>query len=244
MSISQTDRQTDTDIPTDYLSIRLTVEHLRWPDVMTILEDVEVYMAWPHKGKDGENEHFHILIPDTGRKFCDVMRNRIKRKFGDGRGGNGLFSIKNQSNGLLAGIQYCGHEDTTPYTKGPECSRWIEEAPKWVEPTPKLTQTRIGEKRKPVHEDHFREITYRNMLKVCLRFRADRKLETRSLGKVLELLHKENYFLNVQVLRQGIPSTFFDEFEARCSDETVMREGRFNRMRVVASWEGGQDRSF
>lgn len=242
MTLSPTDQPTNI-CPDQYLSIRLTVDHLRWPEVMDILHDVEVYIAYPHKGKDGENEHFHILIPDYTR--CEVMRNRIKRKFGGGgRGSNELYSIKSQSNGLLSGIQYCGHENTTPYTKGPDCSGWISEAPPWAEQERRFVQSLIGEKRKPVHEDHYKEITFRNMLKLCLRCRRDRKLGTTSLAKVLEVLHGDNYFLNVQVLRQGIPSTYFDQFEALCHDSTVMREGRFNRMRVVAGWEGGQDRSF
>lgn len=229
--------------PDQYLSVRLTIPHSEWHLVENgILGDVPVFIAYPHAGNTNENPHYHILIPNYDK--CELLRQRIKRGLSQFGTGNGLYSIKSNTNGLLSGIQYCGHENTVPILKGENVEQWVKDAPEWVDVDPKMRQMKIGEKRKAVHEDHFREITYRNMLKVCLRHRQDRRLTTKSLGKVLESLHTENWFLNVQVLRSGIPSTFYDEFEARCNGETVMREGRFNRMRVVASWEGGADRSF
>ena len=250
MSLSPTNQPTNNSVtdamdesstaPDSYLSVRLTIPATEWSLVESkLLYDVPIYIGYPHVGGLGENAHFHILIPSYDK--IELLRQRIKRGFKQFGEGNALYAIKSNTNGLLHGIQYCGHENTVPYVKGEFCDQWVNDAPKWEQ---KMTQTKIGEKRKAVHEDHYREITYRNMLKVCFRHRSDRRLTTGSLAKVLESLHKENWFLNVQVLRAGIPSTYYDQFEAMCREETVMTEGRFNRMRVVASWEGGADRSF
>lgn len=236
MSFSPTNQPTNLEPPTEYYSLRVTTSDMDLV-VNHVLFDIDSYIMYPHTGKNDldPNPHYHILI--LGKVPVERLRKRVRDHIG---AGNKFFSGKSNSNGLLSGISYCTHEDTKPIFKGPEpWELWIQEAPKW-EPRP-LVQTKIGETRKPVHPDHFREITFRNMLKVCLRHRQDRHLKTKSLAVVLESLHHDGWFLNVQVIRQGIPSTFYDEFEARCSGDTVMREGRFNRMRVVSSWEGGRD---
>lgn len=248
MSPSPTNQPTNREMegleehaPNHYLSVRLTVPHNVWDRVEAdVLKDIPIYISYPHMGSSNENPHFHILIPNYDNTEC--IRKRIKSKFGEYGSGNGLYSIKSQSNGILSGIQYAGHENTLPYFKGDQVEEWIRDAPKWVE-EPKTVQMKIGEKRKAVHEDHYREITFRNMLKVAFRHRTDRKLTTTSLAKVLESMHTCNWFLNVAVLRAGIPSTYFEEFEAMCHNKTIMLEGRFNRMRVIAQWEGGSDRS-
>lgn len=234
MTFQPTGQPTNLDPPTTYFSLRVTCPD--WSVIESkVVYDVEDYLSYFHNPDDDDhNPHFHILF--IGDVPVERLRKRVRDHIG---GGNKYFSGKSLSNGVLAGISYCSRQNTPPIFKGEYWTDWIALAPKWE---PKQRQLKIGEKRKAVHEDHFREITYRNMLKVCLRHREDRKLTTKSLAKVLESLHKENWFLNVQILRQGIPSTLYDEFEARCGSDTVMKEGRFARMRVVASWEGGFDR--
>lgn len=220
------------DPPNDYYSLRVTTNDQTLLETK-ILYDLSSYIMYPHTGQNDidPNPHYHILI--IGDVPIERLRKRVRDHIG---GGNKYFSGKSNSNGLLSGLTYCSHEDTTPVFKGPEpWQLWITEAPKWE---PKLTQTKIGEKRSKVHEDHFRQITFRNMLKIALRWKQDRKIQSEALSVVLaHMIEHGNYMFDVSVLRNGIPAIFEDQFKTMCGGETTFRPSRIKQMFVVERWK-------
>lgn len=147
------DRQTEMtdEITRDgYISVRLTIEHEQLPAVESMLNDVLKvmwYICYPHTGKGGQNEHFHILIPGnpTSKAECQRIRDVIKRTFGARKC---QYTVKHPKDNLLKAITYCSHEQTEPATKG-DVQKWIDDAPAWVEPTEyEKSATASGRKRK------------------------------------------------------------------------------------------------
>jgi len=80
-------------------------------------------------GKNGNNSHFHVLLPADGPRDADRIRKQFKTA---GYTGDKQFSIKSMRNGLQSGVQYCSHEEITPTHSGSECSRWIDGSPRWL----------------------------------------------------------------------------------------------------------------
>lgn len=75
--------------------------------MLTANEDYKVVFAVKHKGKTGENEHYHIIIV-TG-VAPQAFRVRMKKVFDKGKG-NAYMSIK-RYDGSEDAYAYCFHED-------------------------------------------------------------------------------------------------------------------------------------
>lgn len=221
-----------TDLPEEYTSLRITIPHSVYPELHeNVLFDLDWYISYPHTGKNRNNEHYHVFFEHG---ITERIRKRIKTHYGDG---NKQFSFKSFKNGLTSGIQYGSKEGTTPYIVGPHCNEWIACAPKWEHRNAALINAGIN--KRPVKEDHFRIITYTNMEKLCLRYRNQNGLKTTDLAQVLAHMHEHDYRLQITVLKNGIPSTIFEQFQKACSGGTIYCEGRFNRMRVQERWKEG-----
>ena len=63
--------------PERYVSIRVTLEHDRWPEIEECFDGSDWYIAYPHTGKNGNNPHFHVLLPGTKTEL-DKYRKRLK----------------------------------------------------------------------------------------------------------------------------------------------------------------------
>ena len=172
------------DPPDRYYTIRIdTADETLLLD--KCLGPCQSYICYRHNNEKGdENPHYHVLLigDDADTKHIESLRKRVRQHVG---GGNGCFSGKWCTNGLLNGISYCAHDHTEPHKKGLyPWDSWISQAPAWVPKEEFLRQSKIGEKKTRVHEDHFRQITFRNMLKTALRWRNDRKMKTKELSAV------------------------------------------------------------
>lgn len=221
---------TGTDLPEVYTSLRITIEHSKFDELHTnVLYDLTWYISYPHKGRNGDNEHYHIFF-ESG--ITERIRKRIKTHYGTG---NKLFSFKSFQNGLGSAIQYGSKEGTLPYIVGAECDSWISSAPPWEHRNGAGVNAGINQ-RQLKNPDHFRQITYSNMEKVCLRFRKDNGMKTTDLADVLAAMLARDWRFQVTVLRNGIPSSMFDDFAARCEGDTVFCVGRVRRMKISERW--------
>lgn len=221
----------------DYISLRITIEHSKVYDLIhTVLNDVNHYIVYPHRGKAGDNQHFHICIAGVKveSRCVDKFRIRLKRFVK----GAGKLMAKAMHNGVCSFVGYVKHEDAKPYIKGFDLD-WFNDIPatKWEE-----VEKKDGKPVKVRNPDHFKQITYMNMERVCLRYRAENGIESKELGVTLEHMHKHGWRLQVTVLRQGIPQTFFEQFTAACKGESIWCEGRFNRMMKYENWREHNDR--
>lgn len=75
--------------------------------MLTANTDYKVVFAVKHKGKQGENEHFHIIV--VTNVAPQAFRVRMKKVF-DGGKGNAYMSIK-RYDGSEDAYAYCFHED-------------------------------------------------------------------------------------------------------------------------------------
>lgn len=235
MSQPPTHPPTDQEVPTSYLSIRLTLAHEKKDEIERVLTDVDQYIMYPHAGKHGDNEHWHLLIPEGHFKFTvEALRKRFGTTFGKG---NRVFCVKSCTNGILNGIQYCSREGTSPITKGPpEVLQWIEQAPAWI-PAENIGRHFVGRPdRGSIHPDHHKQLTYRNLLKATLRYRQVNGISSKDLEDTLEDMHRHNWMLCIAIIRGGIPATFYDEFTAQCNGTTVFKSSRFASMRTYENW--------
>lgn len=233
MSLTPTDRPTDQEGPTTYLSLRVTIPHtMKDRLVEKVLYDMPWYIGYPHKGRGGQNEHFHVFFGDDGPRYRDRIRKRVKDHFGDG---NRNFCLKLGENGIAQAIQYGSKEGTIPFVFGDFVGEWIDNAPEWEHRNLGQINTNLG-KRPLRNVDHFYQITYSNMEKVTLRYRLQNGLKTTDLAEVLEHMHANGWRLQISVERGGIPHTMFEQFAAACNNGTVYCSGRFNRMKVDSQW--------
>ena len=112
------------------MSIRITIPHNVFQPLFDVcFFDTEWYISFPHLGKNGNNPHFHVLMPAISAKAVGPIRQRIQRA---GYSGNKQFSIKFMQNGLQLGIQYCSREGIMPSHSGPTCQKWIDGSPAWL----------------------------------------------------------------------------------------------------------------
>lgn len=118
-----------TEPPTNYLSFRVTGEHaVIVPRVREMLQFEKWYIIYLHND-ERHKFHLHAICPERDPNGIKRYRNAIRKVVGNN---SGNYSFKSRQNGVLQGIQYCGHENTEPITKG-DVKQWIDDAPAWVE---------------------------------------------------------------------------------------------------------------
>ena len=135
----------EVEICPKYVSFRVTCGHNQWDTVQEeILFDEDIYVAYPHNGKNGNNPHFHVFVPGDKPK-SDKLRNRLKKS---SFSGNKQYSLKCMQNGILRAITYGSREGTEAITRGEQASDWITAAPKWINANLRENMTITGNKRK------------------------------------------------------------------------------------------------
>lgn len=220
----------DAEIPNDYISLRVSCKHEQINElIQELLVDVPRYIIYPHGGQSGNNPHVHVCIAgDYEHKDVERFRKRC-RKFGRG---NGKLMAKSMHNGVCSFASYVKHESGTPILKGFEQS--------WFDEQPAFKKNGIGHYMakpvKRVNEDTFYQITYANMEKVTLRYRAQNGISSTQLEDTLEHMHSNGWRLNIAVLRGGIPSSIFEQFTKSCENGTVWSSARFARLKKDESW--------
>lgn len=202
-----------TDLPT-YYSFRLTISHSRVSELLECLSDVSEYIIWPHKGKNGDNDHYHIAVPSPPNKFDDKMRKRISTKFGKG---NGTYSGKYQTNSLTDFIHYCKHESAVPITHG-DLDKWerlISEAPDYLPLADYKKATGHIEKRREKLGDPM--LTFSNVVKQAYIYRTKAGLKSTDLKEVLShMLANTDWVPSRDMLSKGLDMYHHVMFQHRC----------------------------
>lgn len=179
------------DPPENYISFRVTVSHDRVTEITNVFADAEWYIIYPHKGKQGENEHFHVFVAGSTHSSAERYRKRIKAL---GLSGNQCVSSKLQANGVLCAIQYGSHEGTEPLTKGSSVDKWISDAPKWV--------PSVGKRKR---EDVVM-LNYVNWMKETVDYKnMHMPMETDPDVVITTMLNSGRYQLTPAVIKGGFP---------------------------------------
>lgn len=193
----------DAEIPVQYLSIRLTIAHEKWKEICEpCFDDAEWYISYPHSGKNGNNEHFHVFVNGCTAADRERYRKRFKKL---GFVGNQHISVKLCENGVTSAITYGARESTQPITKGTLVQRWIDSAPAWVE------QRAKSKKRA---RDEVIQLTCVNMMKLAFEFHRQNKVKRDELDWTLRLmLNSGEYVFAPTLVRQGAPIWYQDVFK-------------------------------
>lgn len=234
MTNSPTNQPNQLDPPNDYLSIRVSTPHHFWTKVKDCLDPKTWYISWKEHGKSGTNPHFHVLVPGSHSRDCERIRKRLKAA---GYTGNQCIRVKFEQNGILQGIQYCGKEGP-PHEIGGDprvIQKWIDLAPPW-EPKQNVGKYMIKEQKKPRNPDHFLMITYQNLERVAIRYHKENGIASDQLEQTLAAMHKDGWRLSVDILRRGLPQSYYDQFTATLHNKTIFTANRFLRMRIPENW--------
>lgn len=232
--------------PLNYYSIRVTAAHKFKTAILALecFKKAEWYICYPHTGKHGDNEHFHIAVPAGRgddkqiRAHNGKFRDAIKGLIGSG---NKFFSAKSHKNGIAQFIQYASREGTQPTFTGDGVSKWIQDAPVWVPP-----ELVTGKKRKLPGDlidhdgDNFEaqiRITYANITQYAVRYYKKNKLEHRSLERTISAMAATHRYLwdihekldtyHSNMFKMDIGEMSTDDFAASLMAETeVQKEHR------------------
>lgn len=206
--------------PTDYISIRVTLDHHQWPRIRDdLIKEQPWYLCYPHKGKKQANEHFHIIVPiHVGRDGepvndpKDKYRKRLKTM---GISGNQSFCIKIMHNTVLAAIQYCSHENTVPYKHGELVQDWIEQAPEWV------NHYDVAKPAKPTgvkKADDAIKVTAWTVLRYAWQYRQSAGIISDELDYVWAvMLSSGKYYPDISFLKRGTPKFMEEVFKESCA---------------------------
>lgn len=223
--------------PQTYVSLRVTIGHDEWEIVETCVYDVSWYISYPHLGKDGNNPHWHVLLPGSDKRDVEKFRKRLKKS---GLSGNRQLSVKLCENGVLQGISYCAKERTTPKTRGP-VDEWIDKAPRWMNANLGVNLNPKTQSRSKLMRDDSVDgmipITSRGCMYMVWKYRrdvlvrdGDRKKYTKMADVVLHMLDSLKYYIAPEFARSGLPDFYADVFEESC------REGRLTFKKNQKQW--------
>jgi len=194
-----------TDVPRNYISVRVTIRHDDWMIVYDALgiSALDWYISYPHTGTDGTNEHYHVFLPGGTAADRERYRKRLKAVF---VGGNRDFSVKLMQNGLTSAITYGSREGTVPIFRGQDTKRWINQAPEWVEARPGK-----GAKRDSTGRI---SITQVNMLDLAWDYHRAQNAHTDDLSEVIEaMLNSGDYRFAASTMMRGVPDWYLAVFK-------------------------------
>lgn len=214
------------DVPTFYVSLRITINHSEWENIKaSVLHDCD-YVAFPHRGHESNNPHFHIFVPAGDKKVSEKLRKRVKDKLSIS--GNERFSCQYRGNGILHAITYGSKEGTTAYVSSSAMQNLVQMAPEWIQRDKGIggymKAQSMGREPNP---DHFKLITPRNIEKVTLRYRQNNGIKSVELEDTLEAMHLNGWRLAECFLRNGIMSSIFESFTASCRGKQHWTSGKF-----------------
>ena len=197
--------------PKHYISCRFTIPHQRWPELADVLTPYTWYISYPHFGKTGTNQHFHVFLPGSTKKDADCIRNRIKKL---DIHGNKHVSIKLNQNGLEQAIQYGSREKTTPSSFGFCSESWILRAPKWMDANLKENlYDQLAGKRKREDPEGIK-LTAVNHVRLAFNYHKEKNLKfSTDLGHTILHMLSNGHYLCPQFARRGVPDFYQEVFE-------------------------------
>lgn len=226
--------------PTTYVSIRMTIKHDQWSKVIPLIESCPWYISYPHFGKTGENEHFHVFLPGSTPADRERFRKRIKAII---PGGNKCYSVKLCENGLHSAIAYGAREGTEPFTFGDCTAGWISGAPSWINANLKGNLNPEGGSKRKREDPEGVCVTQRNFLRLCFQYAMNSEsykawLSAGRLGtpKMLDIGHclmkmfEDGYYLDPVFARTGMPEFYKDVYA------DSVRAGRITWKGTKSTW--------
>lgn len=210
--------------PKTYVSIRVTVTHDQWDVVESHLSDASWYISYPHTGSNGNNPHFHVFVPGSGKSDVEKYRKRLKSA---GFSGNKQLSAKFCENGLEHAIQYGSKEGTNPKFKGDSVGDWILHAPRWLKANLKdnLNPFKPKGKRDDVMEGML-PLTGKNALILCWKYRQRMNISSMDIGDViLHMLDSGRYYIDPSWARSPLPTFYKDVFYDSCKKNRLTWSG-------------------
>lgn len=203
----QTNERTEREVPNEYLSIRITLPHVKLDEIIDkICSGVSDYCVYMHKAGT-DNEHFHICIPGgSSAKY----RMRIGRIYGTG--GNKLYTIKEFNNGCSCFMFYCGHEGLSPVF--PKGTFWEEIR------IDKYYEKQTGQKMLPKDgvkkdKDADWQLTYANFVPKAVNHARVHGL-TGGLKEVLQdMLERTKWRPSFHMVKNGVPDYYYKDYEYR-----------------------------
>lgn len=203
-------------VPTDYLSVRVTIPHDQWEFVVAALTPYDGYIAYPHAGAKTHKEHFHIFIPFKGAlKEIEALRKRIYTKTHLPRG-NTSVSIKFCHNGILNAITYGSKEHTLPiiHPEDGEIADLVEMAPPWVERVQQVLPLEADPTGKKPKVDADWQLTYTNFIPVAIdHYRKHPEIAGYGLRRTCEHLCEHTRWKFSKYVRcGGVPPSYEEEF--------------------------------
>jgi len=202
----------DSDWPTDYASVRITVAHVDVRVMLTqVFEGIE-YICYKHKGQKTKKEHVHVIVTDLTKD--NTIRKRLAK---NGYKGNQTFSFKVFHNGLLAGIRYCAKEGTAPFVVG-DFERAIAAAPKWEHKQTRLES--YAERKSATKNDRDWSLTYSNLVPQAVLHAQSNNLTEHSLKHVVrDMMEKTKWKPCHQMYKCGVSPVYEEDFKVRVGRE-------------------------
>lgn len=208
----------------NYVSLRITASHTSWSSILEKVIGEYDYVCYPHKGKKGDNPHFHIFIPTNEPNKVELFRKRAKSL---GLTGNKCIGASYRTNGITNAITYGSREKTAAYVSSDDMRALVDMAPAWVQQDHNIGAYLLKPKGREPNPDHYKLITPRNIMKVTTRYRRDHGIVSKNLEDTLEAMHKDNWRLAECFYRQGIMSCYFDEFTSTANGHDHWTSGKF-----------------
>lgn len=198
--------------PEHYVSLRLTIDHDKWPKILRTVCREDSYVAFPHTADAGTKKpHWHLFFPMDEATTRDVDRFRKRAKDGLGLSGNATISAKAMHNGILCAIQYGSKEGTRPKFS-PDMEAAVASAPAWVQSTISVLPDDLS-----TRKDRDWQLNYPNLVTQAVYHHRKHGLAiTATLREVVKhMIENTKWRPSYQLVNNGIPKFFQNDFEVR-----------------------------
>jgi len=216
-STETTSVSVSTKLPT-YYSYRLTIGHEFKDEVAAICRKYsdDWCFVMHNPDADDHNPHYHFVFMDLHQKGRDHKKHvdNLQKAFKDrfkGKG-NEFHAGKWRDNDVEQALQYFSH-DPVSYVHYPDS--WaprIKDAPAWVPKDGSSGSTHRGPREKlgdPV-------LSYSNLVKQAVKYRATHCMDTSSLTNVLSrMVNQDSWIPSRDLLNNGVPRELHELFAAR-----------------------------
>lgn len=206
-----TTNQPELFVPEVYVSLRINIPEDEFDYLRDkVLHDLQ-YVAYPHRGSNGVNAHFHVFIPaPDGKKFAERIRKRLRTCYTEK--GNGFYSVKFQSNGLLSAIQYGSKEGTKAFSSDEEMLRCVQLAPPWVDRGTGQTNLSL---QKADRTERDWQLTYSNLVCQAVQHARRNKLTVGLKHTVQHMLEHSRWRPSHSLVQNGVPDFYHRDYEFR-----------------------------
>lgn len=199
--------------PACWRAWRITVGRSEEAAVLAAFEGYEAIVGF-EVSKAGQ-EHVHVLTVNEQEQDVDTIRKRIKALPLEGK--PGYWSKKNYKD-YVFGVSY-----TVKQNDHRSIGKWFskELIDACVDAYGRKTKVQ-AEELKCKDTDRDWQLTYTNLVRVCLNFAKENNLKTDDMKVVLKhLTHKTRWIPSAQMLKNGIDPWYFEIFKHRITQAEI-----------------------